>query len=164
MTVFMIYIATDHAGFELKNELVDYIRDELGYEIEDKGAHTYDKEDDYPDFIHAAAKAVSEDPENARAIIIGGTGQGEAMAANRHKGVRAAVYYGKAPAGPQADADGVEMDILSLSREHNNANVLSFGARFLSTDEIKEAIKGWLAQNFSGKERHVRRIAKIDNV
>ncbi len=157
-----IYFATDHAGYELKNELVEYVSSELGYEVVDEGAHEYNKEDDYPDFIHKAAQAVSEDPEGRRAIIIGGTGQGEAMAANRHSGVRAAVYYGEPAMGPQADADGIEMGVVTLSREHNNANVLSLGARFLGKDEIRGVIKRWLEQSFSAKERHVRRIQKID--
>ncbi len=157
-----IYFATDHAGFEIKEELLAFVRDELGYEVEDSGAYEYNASDDYPDFVHTAARAVSKDPENSRAIIIGGSGQGEAMAANRHEGVRAAVYYGEPQVGPQADADGTLMDILTLSREHNNANVLSLGARFMSDDEMKVATKRWLGQKFSAVDRHERRIRKID--
>lgn len=143
-----IFFAADHAGFELKNALLIYVR-ELGYEVEDCGAHELDPADDYPDFISIAAKAVSADPEN-RAIVLGGSGQGEAMVANRFKNVRAALYYG-----------GVD-EIVRLSREHNNANILSLGARFVSEVEAKEAVKLFLSTDFNNEERHVRRITQID--
>ncbi len=158
-----IYFATDHAGYELKNELLEYVSNELGYEVVDEGAHEYNKDDDYPDFIHKAARAVSEDPENNRAIILGGSGQGEAMVANRYKGVRAAVYYGE-PSSKQVDAGGRELGMITSTREHNNANVLSIGARFLTTEEAKNVVKSWLAQEFTGEERHKRRIEKIDKI
>lgn len=147
----MLYLASDHAGFELKEKLKAYLQ-ELGYEIKDCGAFSRDEADDYPDFIAPAARAVSEDPQNARAIIFGGSGQGEAMIANRFHGVRAAVYYG-----------GNEK-IITLSREHNDANVLSLGARFLSDHEAKAAVKLWLDTAFSGEERHVRRLGKIRKI
>ena len=158
-----IYFATDHAGLEEKNALLAFVRDELGYEVHDCGAYTYNKDDDYPDFIHCAARAVSEDPEHRKAVILGGSGQGEAMVANRHPGVRAAVYYGE-PTHEQIDADGVSMDMITSTREHNDANVLSFGARFLTIDEMKQALKRWLECSFSGAPRHMRRIQKIDLV
>lgn len=144
-----IYFATDHAGFELKNVLVEYVKS-LGFDVEDCGAESFDKEDDYPDFIKLAAKAVSLDPVNSKAIVLGGSGQGEAIVSNRFPGVRAVVYYG----GNQ--------DIIKLSRQHNDANILSLGARFLTPDEAKEAVKLWLETPFSGEERHTRRIDKID--
>lgn len=144
-----IYFATDHAGFEMKNEILAYVRDELGYEVVDCGADVFDAEDDYPDFISCAAKLVSEAPEKHKAIIFGGSGQGEAMCANRYPGVRAAVYY------------GCETDILRLSREHNDANVLSLGSRFLSLDEAKQAVQTWLSTEFSDEKRHSRRIEKL---
>tara|TARA_B100000745_G_scaffold285463_1_gene220728 strand:+ start:1740 stop:2261 length:522 start_codon:yes stop_codon:yes gene_type:complete len=144
-----VYFGTDHAGFELKEMLVWYVRDELGYDVVDCGAKVYDKDDDYPEFIAKAAQAVAQQPTN-RGIILGGSGQGEAMVANRFLGVRATVYYGGTP------------EIISLSREHNDANVLSLGARFVSEDEAKEVVKTWLAKEFSGDERHIRRIKKID--
>jgi ribose 5-phosphate isomerase B len=144
-----IYFATDHAGFEMKNEILAYVRDELGYEVVDCGADVFDAEDDYPDFISRAAQSVSEAPEKRKAIIFGGSGQGEAMCANRYPGVRAAVYYGS------------ETDILRLSREHNDANVLSLGSRFLSLDEAKQAVQTWLATGFSDEKRHNRRIEKL---
>ena len=142
-----IHIATDHAGLELKNIIRDYLS-EKGHDVVDHGAHEYDALDDYPDYIFPCAKAVASDLES-RGIILGGSGQGEAMAANRVKGVRAAVFYN----GP--------VDIVKLSREHNNANVLSLGARFMTEDEIYGVIEMWLDEPFEGG-RHQRRIDKLD--
>lgn len=142
-----IHIATDHAGLELKNIIRDFLT-KKGYDVTDHGAHEYDALDDYPDFIIPCAKAVAADSES-RGIILGGSGQGEAMAANRIKGVRAAVFYN----GPD--------DIVKLSREHNNANILSLGARFMTETEIYDIIEMWLAEPFSGG-RHQRRIDKLD--
>ena len=144
-----IYLATDHAGFYHK-EKIKFWLEKWGYDYEDLGAFEYIERDDYPDFIRPAARKVSEDPENNRAIVLGGSGQGEAMVANRFPKVRAIVYCGH------------NLDIIKLSREHNNANILSIGARFVSEEEAKEAIKLWLETAFSGEERHARRIAKID--
>lgn len=143
-----IYIGTDHAGFELKEHLVSFLRG-LGHDVEDLGAHSLEPLDDYPDYIFPVAEAVVGDSES-RGIILGGSGQGEAMCANRIKGVRAAVYYGGA------------LDIAVLSREHNNANILSLGARFVDNDEAEEAVRLWLGTQFSGEEKHARRIAKLD--
>lgn len=143
-----IYIGTDHAGFELKEALVPFLR-ELGHDVEDKGAHTYEALDDYPDYIRLVAEAVAGNP-GSRGIIIGGSGQGEAICANRVSGVRAAVYYG----GP--------LDIVILSREHNDANILSLGARFVDEGEAKKAVRLWLETPFSDEEKHARRIKKID--
>ncbi len=145
----MIYISSDHAGFELKEKLKIFLG-ELGRETKDLGAFSFDAEDDYPDFVLPAARAVADEPEKNRAIVLGGSGQGEAMAANRIKGVRAAVLY------------RYDEDIIKLSREHNNANVLSLGARFLSEEDAKKAVKLWLETPFSEDERHKRRIAKLD--
>lgn len=145
-----IYIGTDHAGFELKQKLVPFI-ESLGHEAVDFGAHEYHEDDDYPDFIAPVAKEVSADPM-ARGIILGGSGQGEAMVANKFPHVRAAVYYGGT------------LDIIRLSREHNDANILSLGARFLSEEEAKVAVELWLATPFSGDERHIRRIEKIEKI
>ena len=142
-----IHLATDHAGLELKNAIKDYLIGK-GHEVTDHGAHEYDAQDDYPDFIFPCARAVAANPEN-RGIILGGSGQGEAMAANRIKGVRAAVYYGS------------EWEIARLSREHNNSNVLSLGARFISEQEIYDIIETWLDEPFEGR-RHQRRIDKLD--
>lgn len=146
-----VYFATDHAGFDLKNVLLEFVSDELQLEVEDLGAYEYDENDDYPDFIVRAGEALRTSPED-RAIILGGSGQGEAMVANRFAGVRAAVYYG----GP--------LDIISLSREHNDANVLSIGARFVDPEEAKEAVRLWLESEFNGEERHQRRINKLESL
>jgi ribose 5-phosphate isomerase B len=142
-----IHLATDHAGLELKNIIKEHLK-ENGHDVTDHGAHEYDALDDYPDFIFPCAKSVAADPES-RGIILGGSGQGEAMTANRVKGVRAAVFYN----GPE--------EIVKLSREHNNANILSLGARFMNQAEIYDVIEMWLAEPFEGG-RHQRRIEKLD--
>ncbi len=121
------------------------------YEVEDMGTFKLDPEDDYPDFVRPVAEAVAKDPENSRGIVIGGSGQGEAIDANRFKSVRAAVYYGG------------DLKIVELSREHNNANILSLGARFLKESEAKSAVELWLKTPFSGG-RHERRVKKIDSI
>ena len=156
-----IYFATDHAGLEFKNDLLAYVRDELGYEVEDCGAYELDAADDYPDFVHKAAAAVAADPDQRHAIVIGASGQGEAMCANRYKGVRAALYYG-APTGNQVDASGKELDMISSSRIHNAANVLSLGARFVPIEDAKLVVKAWLSVPLGTEERHLRRIKKLD--
>ena len=142
-----ILIASDHAGFELKKELIFYLT-KIDYEVEDKGSFKYLQEDDYPDFVAPLAREISEN-DDLKGIIIGGSGQGEAMVANRFEGVRAAVYCAN------------NLDIIKLSREHNNANILSLGARFLSIRKAKKAVKLWLETSFAGEERHLRRLAKI---
>ena len=142
-----IHLATDHAGLELKEKIKLYLSD-LNYEVIDHGAYEYDALDDYPDFIFPCANAVSNDSES-KGIILGGSGQGEAMAANRVKGVRAAVFYN----GPD--------EIIKLSRQHNNANILSLGARFMSEEEMYKIIEVWLSTDFESG-RHQRRIEKLD--
>lgn len=146
-----IFFASDHAGFELKEKLLEFVK-ELGFSVEDCGAYELNPEDDYPEFIKRAAKSVSEDPENAKAIILGGSGQGEDMVADKFSNVRSAEYYGG------------NLEIIKLSREHNDANILSLGARFLSEKEAKEAVELWLKTSFSGEERHQRRNEEINNV
>ena len=143
----IIHIATDHAGLELKEKVKSYLS-KLDYEVIDHGAYEYDALDDYPDFIFPCAEAVSNDP-NSKGIILGGSGQGEAMAANRVKGVRAAVFYN----GPD--------EIIKLSRQHNDANILSLGARFMSDREMYKIIELWLSTDFESG-RHKRRIEKLD--
>lgn len=142
-----VVLATDHAGFDLKNYVKEYL-DKEGHEVEDFGAYEYDGLDDYPDFIIPAARVVGSS-SNTFGIIFGGSGQGEAMAANRIKGVRAVVYYD----GPTK--------IVQLSRQHNNANVLSLGARFISKEKATAVIKIWLQTPFEG-DRHLKRIKKLD--
>ena len=143
----IIHIATDHAGLEFKEKVKSYLS-KLNYEVIDHGAYEYDALDDYPDFIFPCAEAVSND-SNSKGIILGGSGQGEAMAANRVKGVRAAVFYN----GPD--------EIIKLSRQHNDANILSLGARFMSDQEMYKIIELWLSTDFESG-RHKRRIEKLD--
>lgn len=161
-----IYIGADHAGYELKEELKTYLVElGLGYEVIDKGAFTYDKDDDYPDFSKQVAEAVAGD-EGSMGVILGGSGQGEAMSANRISGARTAVFYGEMLPKDAVDIEGDEsvdsFEIIKLAREHNNANILSIGTRFVSEDQIKFAIELFLATEFSGDERHIRRIKKLD--
>jgi len=144
----MIYIASDHAGYELKEVIKQFLKQER-IAFEDIGPFIYNKEDDYPDFMIPAAQKVAQNPDEHRGIIIGGSGQGEAMMANKVQGIRATVYYG----GSQ--------DILTFSKIHNNANMLSLGARFINPEEAKRAVKLWLSTPFPGEERHVRRIEKM---
>jgi len=149
-----IVFASDHAGFALKNALVSYVRDELGYEVMDAGPENLDPMDDYPVFIKRATKEVVDGEGEVRVIILGGSGQGEAMQANRFVGVRAAVFYGGAP--------DTALDIIRLSREHNDANILSFGARFVSEEEAKDAVRLWLSTEKNPEEKYARRIRMMD--
>ena len=157
----LILFAADHAGFELKNTLVSYVR-ELGYQVEDLGADALDEKDDYPEIMARAARRVSEDPDNTKAIILGASGQGEAIVANRFPNVRATVFY-----GPLKDKTATERqygDILRLGRQDNNANVLSLAGRFLNTEDAKAATVLWLETPFSNEERHARRVTQIEQV
>ena len=147
-----IILAADHAGFKLKEEIKLFLQGK-GYKIDDMGAHAFVADDDYPYFMTQAALRIAQDSSGfARAIIFGKSGQGEAMVANRFPGVRAAVYYGGSH------------DILKLSREHNNANILSIGAGFVNQKEAEEAVVQWLDTPFSHDERHQRRIVEIDSI
>ncbi len=149
----------DHAGFYLKENLIPFV-ESLGYETEDQGAFEYHPEDDYPDFVIPVAKLVSADPDSYRGIVLGGSGQGEAMAANRFPNVRAVVFNGQYDPG---DGRDIPPEI-TLSREHNDSNILSLGARFLNEKEAQEAVKQWLETPFSGAERHLRRLKKIEEI
>jgi ribose 5-phosphate isomerase B len=153
-----IYIGTDHAGYVLKEKLVSSLKGQ-GYEVEDMGAFEYNEEDDYPDFVIPVAREVSENPDGAKGIILGGTGEGEAIAANKFPHIRAIVYYGNAK--PVVDN---ESNIIVRSREHNNANILSLGARYFTEESVMEAVNLWLNTPYSGEERHVRRLTKIDGI
>ena len=143
-----IYIGSDHTGFEMKRELKAFLSG-FGFEVHDCGPEKYNHDDDYPDYISIVAKHISEESD-VKGIIIGYSGQGEAMVANRFKNIRCAVFYG----GPK--------HVLTLSREHNDANILSLGANFLTTSDAKQAVELWLHTKFSGEERHERRIKKIE--
>lgn len=161
-----IAVATDHAGFEHLRHLKEFLEAE-GHECVDFGPKAFDAADDYPDFIIPAAKAVAKGDCEA-GIILGGSGQGEAMAANRVKGVRCTLFYAPALAKEAVDAEGHTSEdpyeILKLSRRHNHANMLSLSARFLSIDETKQAIRTWLATPHDEAERHMRRVNKLDEV
>lgn len=141
-----IYIAADHAGFYLKKQLIQYLGIK-GYDVEDCGAFEMNDKDDYPDFVIPCAQKVAGDKESL-GIVIGGSGNGEQIAANKVKGIRAALY------------SGGKAEIAKLAREHNNANILSLGARFITTDDAKRAITAWLEAEFEGG-RHEVRVNKI---
>ena len=156
-----IYIGTDHAAFELKEKLKVYLEElELGYEVQDFGAFNFVEDDDYPDYIKQVAEAVAKD-KGSFGIVLGGSGQGEAMCANRTAGVRAAVFYAQKELINSTESSD-PFEIIKLARGHNDANVLSIGVRFLTEDEAKFAVELFLNTKFSGDERHVRRIKKLD--
>lgn len=136
----------------MKEAIASYAEKDLGYTVADMGAHQLDPNDDYTDFIQLVATEVSHDPSGCKGIVLGGSGQGEAMVANRYPNVRCTVFYGG------------NIDLIRLSREHNNANVLSLGARFLTLEEAKSAVKLWLETAYSGDERHERRIKKLEKI
>ncbi len=153
-----ICIGTDHAGYVLKEKIVSCLKGQ-GHEVVDMGAFEYNENDDYPDFVVPVARAVSKDPDNVKGIILGGTGEGEAIAANRFPHVRAIVDYGNAT--PVVDD---ESNIIIRSRQHNNANILSLGARYFTEESAMEAVNLWLNTSFTEDERHIRRLAKIDQI
>ncbi len=149
-----IYLATDHAGFELKEAIKTYLEEKAEYEVYDCGALTLEEGDDYPHYMARAAEKVQYDAQHdpSLAIIFGGSGVGEAIVANRFAHVRAVVYAG----GP--------LDVIKVSREHNDTNVLSIGARFVTENEAKQAVDLFLTTSFSHAERHVDRIIQIEEV
>ncbi len=151
----IIHIGADHAGFELKEVLVTYLK-KLNYEVVDHGAHVYDEFDDYPDFVAPVGQAVSDRPHMVKGIVIGGSGQGEAMVANQFPNVRAVVFYG--------NKIFQNSNIIKLSRQHNDANILSLGARFLTIGEAKDAVRTWLNTPFSGEYKYIRRIKKTEKI
>jgi len=153
-----IYIGTDHAGYVLKEALVKSLK-EQGYDVVDMGAFKYDEEDDYPDFVIPVARAISADPEGSKGIILGGTGEGEAIAANKFPHVRAIVDYGKST--PVVEN---ESNIVVRSRQHNDANILSLGARYFTEEDMMENVNLWLNTPFGEEDKHIRRLAKIDNI
>jgi ribose 5-phosphate isomerase B len=160
-----IYLGSDHGGYKYKEELKTYLSEVFfDAEIIDKGNSILDIEDDYPDFITPVAKAVANE-ENAFGIILGGSGQGEAMCANRVSGARAVVFYGEEIPEGEVDISGRKsidtFEIIKLAREHNDANILSIGSRFVTIDEAKFACELFLKTPFSNDERHIRRINKF---
>lgn len=158
-----IFLAGDHAGYRLKSMLLEHLP-LLGHEVQDMGPFELNPDDDYPDFVMPLAKAVAENPDSF-GIICAGSGQGEAMCANRIPGVRAAVYYGKMAVTEALDSEGARSedgyDAVRLPRHHNNANVLSIGSRFVSPMDAEEAVRIFLSTEFSTDERHARRLGKF---
>lgn len=153
-----IFIGTDHAGYVLKEKLMSSLK-MAGHEVVDKGAYEYDEHDDYPDFVVPVAREISRDPENSKGIILGATGQGEAITANKFPHVRAVVYYGESKCVVDDEAD-----VIVRSREHNDANILSLGARYLTEEAMMNAVNLWLSTSYNQDERHVRRLGKIDKI
>lgn len=145
----IIHIATDHAGLELKNVISEHLMQQ-GHTVVDHGAYEFNPEDDYPEFIISAAEAVVEDQqagEEALGVVFGGSGNGEQIAANKVNGIRAALVWNESTA--------------QLARQHNAANIISIGARQHSEEEVLKLIDTFIAEPFSGDERHVRRIGQI---
>jgi ribose 5-phosphate isomerase B len=142
-----VHLGSDHAGFELKAALLARLQ-ELGHEAIDHGPHAFDAEDDYPPYVLAAAAATAVD-EGSRGIVIGGSGNGEAMAANKVRGVRAALAWTDETA--------------RLGREHNDANVISLGARQYPESDAIRFVEIFLSTDFTGEERHVRRLGMLDD-
>ncbi len=140
-----IHIGSDHAGLEFKNRIVEHLKN-MGHDVVDHGPHTFDPLDDYPVFCIPAAEAVAKEP-GSFGIVLGGSGNGEQMVANKVKGVRAALVWSK--------------EIAKLAREHNDANVISLGGRMHDEAFCLELVDTFLATPFSGDERHVRRIGLI---
>jgi ribose 5-phosphate isomerase B len=142
-----IHIGSDHAGLEFKNELITHLVGN-GHDVTDHGPYEFDALDDYPDFCIPCAEAVAKDASSL-GIVLGGSGNGEQIAANKVKGVRAALVW--------------SIETAALAREHNNANVISLGQRLHDADFVKQLIDTFIATKFPGDERHVRRIDKISN-
>lgn len=142
-----IHIAADHAAFEAKNALADHLRSQ-GHDVVDHGAHVYDAEDDYPAFCFAAAEAVVREP-GSLGVVMGGSGNGEQIAANKVKGTRAALAW--------------SVETAKLAREHNNANVVSVGARMHPVDEVNAIVDAFIATEYSNAERHTRRINQLSD-
>ena len=140
-----VHLGCDHAGYELKNLLAQHLRDS-GYDVVDHGAHDYDAEDDYPAFCFEAAEGVVEEP-GSLGIVLGGSGNGEQIAANKVRGVRAALAW--------------SVETARLAREHNDANVIGLGARMHTVEEAFRIARAFLDTPFSGVERHQRRIDQL---
>ena len=140
-----VYLGSDHAGYELKNHLVEHLQKQ-GHEVVDVGPHVYDPEDDYPAFcLNAGAKVVA-DP-GSLGIVIGGSGNGEQIAANKIDGVRSALVW--------------KVEIAELARQHNDSNVCAIGAREHSPEEAESFVDAFLGTPFSGDPRHQRRIDEL---
>jgi len=142
-----VHIGSDHAGLELKNALVEHLKS-AGHDVVDHGPHEYDALDDYPVFCIPAAQGVANE-NGSFGIVLGGSGNGEQMAANKVKGIRAALVW--------------SVETAKLAREHNDANVIAIGGRMHPIEVCKELIDVFLATPFSNDERHIRRIGQVSN-
>ena len=140
-----VHLGSDHAGLELKQHLAKHL-EATGHEIIDHGPHQYDPEDDYPPYCLRAGEAVVADP-GSLGVVIGGSGNGEQIAANKVKGVRAALAW--------------SLETATLGRQHNDANVVAVGARMHSVDEATSFVEAFLAEPFSQNPRHIRRIDEL---
>lgn len=162
-----IYLASDHAGFEFKNQIKAFL-EKKDYEVTDCGPDHFDKNDDYPDFVSKAAEAVSLDPKGSIGILCANTGQAEAMLANKYKNVRCALFYAPAVAVSAVDVTGRlstnPFEIINLAREHNNANMLSLSGKFMDLSTAEKAIELFISTSFPEDERHLRRIEKIKKI
>ena len=141
-----VHIGGDHAAYDLKSTLVTFLQGK-GYDVIDHGPDYFDAQDDYPVAVLRAAEAVSGDP-GTFGIVLGGSGNGEQMAANKVRGIRAALAY--------------NVELAELARTHNDAQVLSIGARMNSVDEATAMVEAFLTTKFSGDERHARRLAMVE--
>ncbi len=145
----MIYLGTDHRGFQLKEALKQYLTQQE-YEVEDLGALEYDKDDDYPDFAQAVAAKVAENPEEDKGILVCGSGHGADMVANKFRGVRAALCFNRR--------------VAIQSKEHEEANVLVLASDWIEEREAKEIVDAWLSSRFDGADRNIRRLGKIREI
>ncbi|MGG5260905.1 ribose-5-phosphate isomerase [Phycicoccus avicenniae] len=141
-----IHLGADHAAFEMLGDLAAFLEAE-GHEVTNHGPHAYDAQDDYPVFVLRAAEAVAADPD-ALGVVLGGSGNGEQMAANKVRGVRAALCWTE--------------ELARLAREHNDARVLSVGGRVTEPEVARAMVRTFVATPFSGEERHVRRLRMIE--
>lgn len=145
----MIYLAADHRGISHKNGIRHYL-EVSGYEVKDIGAHDFDEKDDYVDFAEVALAEIIKDPKKNKGIFLCGSGHGMDIVANKYKGIRAVL--------------GFNADVARQSRGHEDANVLVLPADWLQETEVNEIAKTWLETDFTGEERHVRRLKKIEEV
>ncbi|MFC0358795.1 MULTISPECIES: ribose-5-phosphate isomerase [Kytococcus] len=141
-----IHLGGDHAAYDLQRHLVQWLTD-AGHEVVDHGPAEYDAVDDYPVFVLPAARAVAEDPASL-GIVLGGSGNGEQIAANKVAGVRAALAWSP--------------ELAVLARQHNDARILSLGARFLDTATAEAIVEAFVTTEFTGEERHARRVAMVE--
>lgn len=144
-----IYIAADHNGYEMKNELVTWLKEE-GHEVTDLGPNQLDEADDYPDYGISVAKAVAKSPDQHRGILLCGSGVGMDIVANKVAGIRAALIHDKA--------------IAAAARRDDNVNVLALGADYINLEQAKEVVTAWLTTPFAAEERFIRRLTKIAKI